>query len=115
MLRLALLITVVAACKQDKGPPCPQIVDHMLEVTKQQLPGHDDQMLGDRKQMIAECEKRNLSPAMRKCLMAAKTLAALGECRAKDAPRPPAPPPSGSAAPTPSGSAAPAPAPGSGG
>ena len=94
MLRFTLLLALVA-CKEDKGPSCPQVVDHMLEVTKQQLPGHDSQALGDRKQMIDECEKRKLSPAMRKCLMAAKTFAGLAECRAKDAP-----PPQPNAAPT---------------
>ena len=73
------------------------IVDHMLEVTKQQLPGHDSQELGYRAQMIAECEKRKVPASQRKCLVAAKTLADLAECRAKDKPTPTRPLPTGSA------------------
>jgi hypothetical protein len=105
MLRLALVVALVAACKkQDRGPACQQIVDHMLEVTKQQLPGHGDQPLGDRKQMIDECEKRELAPAVRTCLVAAKSLAELAECRAGAKPAPTgsaaAPPPTDRAAAT---------------
>ena len=100
MKRCVLLALVLVACKKEPaGPSCDKIADHMLEVTKQQMPGHAGMGdFGDRKGMIAQCEKRNLSAAMRKCLMAAKTFAALGECRAKDAPRPtPNAAPSGSA------------------
>jgi len=76
-----LLILVVAGCKKDPGPNCEQISDHMLDVTKQAMPGHDPSYLGDRKAMIAQCEKRNLTREMRICLMKATTLPALGECQ----------------------------------
>jgi hypothetical protein len=103
MSRAVLLAVLLVACKEDKGPPCPQIVDHMLEITKQQMPGHDPDSLGDKRSMIAECEKRKMAPSMRKCLMAAKTLAALSECRSKAKPVPTAPP-AGAPAPAPTGS-----------
>jgi hypothetical protein len=74
----------------------------MLEVTKQQMPGHAGMGdFGDRKGMIAQCEKRNLSAAMRKCLMTAKSLGDFADCQAKEKPAttapvpPPAMPPQG--------------------
>jgi hypothetical protein len=81
MKRLLLAIALFGCNKGDTGPACPQVVDHMLEVTKQQLTGHGNLELGNRKQMIETCEQRKLTPAQRNCMMAAKTLAALGECQ----------------------------------
>jgi hypothetical protein len=112
MRRFILLAALLVACKEDKGPPCAAVVDHMLDVTKQAMPGHDPGALGDRNAMIAQCEKRNMPPKMRKCLIAAKSLAGFAECqeKAKPAPTRPLPvEPTGSAtAPTPteSGSSA---------
>ena len=109
--RCSLIVLVVAGCKKEPPPPsCDQITDHMLEVTKQALPGHDPSELGDRKAMIAQCEKRNLTREQRNCLMKAATLPALGDCTPKNAvptktPANPAPSPSPPTAPT--GSASP--------
>jgi hypothetical protein len=80
MKRLVLAIALLGCGKPDSGPACPQVVDHMLEVTKQQLTGHGNLELGNRKQMIETCEQRKLTAAQRNCMMAAKTLTALGEC-----------------------------------
>lgn len=80
MKRLLVALALVG-CKADPGPACPQIVDHMLEVTKQQLTGHGNLELGNRKQMIDICEGRKLDATQRRCIMAAKTLAALAECQ----------------------------------
>src|SRR5512147_520566 len=90
---MLLALLAVAACKKsDPGPACGKLVDHMLEVTKQSMPGHDMQDFGDRKAMIDQCEKRNMSREMRNCLMAAKTLADLGDCQSKGkSATPPAP------------------------
>jgi hypothetical protein len=112
MRRFILLAALLVACKEDKGPPCAAVVDHMLDVTKQAMPGHDPAALGDRNAMIAQCEKRNMPPTMRKCLIAAKSLADFAECqeKAKPAPTRPLPsaepPPGSAAAPTESGSPA---------
>ena len=61
LTRCLLLVLVVAGCKKDPGPSCDKITDHMLDLTKQAMPGHDPSLLGDRKAMIAQCEKRNLT------------------------------------------------------
>ena len=85
VMRTLLLAALLVACKKEPPPPsCELISDHMLDVTKQALPGHDPSYLGDRKSMIAQCEKRNLTREMRNCLMKATTLPELGACQAKD-------------------------------
>jgi hypothetical protein len=108
----------------------------MLELTKQMMPGHDPESLGNRKQLVDECKSRKMSAATRRCLLDAKSFNDLASCRARDqktstptpppitpVPEPTRPLPTGSAAPVPSeaaptgtatpGSAAPV-APGSG-
>ena len=102
MRSLLLLAVLLVACKKDPPPPsCEQISDHMLDVTKQAMPGHDPSYLGDRKAMIEQCEKRNLTREQRNCLMKATTLPALGECTPKKAvpTKTPENPPAGSASP----------------
>jgi hypothetical protein len=75
-------LAALAACKDDPGPSCAQVTDHMLEVTKQMLAGHDGMgQLGDRKAMIAQCEQRNLTKQVRQCLMTAKDLDGFAACR----------------------------------
>jgi hypothetical protein len=107
--RCWLIVLVVAGCKKDPPPAsCEQISDHMLDVTKQAMPGHDPSYLGDRKAMIEQCEKRNLTREMRNCLMKATTLPALGECQGthkKPDPQPTRPLPTTPAPEAPAGSA----------
>jgi|SRR5882724_6343755 len=80
-MRFLLVLCLVACNKDDPGPSCTQVVDHVLEVTKQVLPGHETVgMTGDRKASIAQCEARKLPAAARKCLVAAKTLDGFGDC-----------------------------------
>ena len=70
-----LIILLLAACKSnaaDPGPSCDRIVDHMMEITKQQLAGHDAFGGDMRKQAITSCEQRKLSKEARVCLLAAK-------------------------------------------
>ena len=101
MVRLLLLAALLIACKkEDPGPPCGQIVDHMLEITKQQLVGHDTMQLGDRQQMIDQCEQRKLPRQARTCMMAAKSLTDLAGCQAQGKPTP-TPATGGASAPTP--------------
>jgi hypothetical protein len=121
MKRLVLLAALlVAACKKaESGPSCEQVVDHIMELMKQMMPGHDQGALGNHKQMVDQCVHNKMPAKMRSCLYAAKSFNELADCRPKDmkssTPSPPpvtptAPPPpgaTGSAAPeTPSGSAA---------
>jgi hypothetical protein len=109
---VALVIALggCASKKADPGPGCPAIVDHMLAVMKQGLTGHDAVDLGNRKQMIEQCEGRNMSAANRRCLVAAKDLTALAACTADRRAAPPALPPSPIAVPPTPRPAAPEPA-----
>lgn len=96
-LLAAALACSLAACAKAKpapDPTCDQVVDNMLAVTKQQLTGHGDLELGNRKVMIAQCEQRALTAAQRRCLATAKDLAAIAGCT-------PAKPASAAAAPGP--------------
>ena len=101
LLAVTVLVSSLTACstsksKPDPGPTCAQVVDNMLVVTRQQLTGHGDMELGNRKAMIAQCEQRALSADQRRCLVAAKSLDAIATCtpgKPRDgAPRTPPPP-----------------------
>ena len=89
MLRVVLAIAVLAVsgCAKSKKPAepvptCAQMTDHMLEITKQQLAGHGDLNLDTQRQgMVDQCEKRNMPPEARKCLMAASTMEAIAACQ----------------------------------
>jgi hypothetical protein len=81
MKRLVFALALLGCNKGDSGPTCAQVTDHMLEVTKQQLTGHGNLELGNRKQMIDVCEQRHLTAEQKRCIMSAKTLPALGDCQ----------------------------------
>lgn len=91
VLLLVLVLPFVAGCskKADNGPACPEVVDHMVIVMKEGLKGHESVNLGDRQQMITQCEQRKMSPSVRRCLATAKDLVALSSCRPATAPAPP--------------------------
>jgi len=82
MHRLAILaLFAFAACsKNDPGPTCDQVVDHMLEITKQVMLGHDSMDATIRKQALAQCQQRKLSKQARECIMAAKDSTSLVAC-----------------------------------
>lgn len=80
----ALVLVILVGCggKKDEGPPCDKVVDHMLEVTKQQLMGHEGANFNSqRKAMVAQCEQRNMTTEMRTCLLGAQTIADIAKCR----------------------------------
>lgn len=89
----ALLAVLVACSKSEPAPSCAQVMDHILEVSKQQIMGHGDMVLGQRDAMIAQCEARELSADKRRCLFAANTLDAIASCKAGDASAAPGPVP----------------------
>ena len=86
-MRYALAaLLVVAACggkKAADAPSCEKGVDSMLALTKQAMPGHGDMEMGNKKQMVAECEKRGLSDDQKRCIVAAKDLNGLAACTPK--------------------------------
>ena len=76
------LLLVLVACRDDPGPPCDKVVDHMNEVMKQQMPaGHDGMQANSRKTDIQFCEDKKFSKQMRQCLLAAKDIAGIAECQ----------------------------------
>src|SRR5512140_3969532 len=82
MRSLVLLLLLSGCSKKDSGPTCEQVVDHMLEVTKQQLMGHEEANLVSQKTaMVAQCEKRNMATEVRTCLMGAQTISDIAKCR----------------------------------
>ncbi len=105
-MRTLLLALLLVACKKDDpGPPCDKVVDHMLEVTKQVLSGHEGMMgLGDRKAMVQQCTQRNYTKQERQCLMQAKDLDGFADCRKTKVPAQLHPPPAPPAPPPPAGS-----------
>lgn len=97
-MRALLLVLTLAACSKkadtsDKGPACPEVVDHMVTVMRQGLTGHAGVDLGDRDQMIAQCEARRMSATERRCMATAKDLGQLASCRPKPAQPVPIPAP----------------------
>jgi hypothetical protein len=97
-----LILLLAASCQKHEdpgGPPCDQVVDHLLEVTKQSLLGHEALNVDLKKQMVQQCVDRKYSKQARECLLAAKDTADLAICNRERM---------GSAAPA-AGSAIPAP------
>ena len=70
----------LCACSKDKGPSCEQVTDHLLEIMKSSMAGHEGMPMGNRKQMIESCEKRDPAKAARECLMAARDMTAMANC-----------------------------------
>jgi hypothetical protein len=80
MATFVLSLSLVA-CSKPSGPTCEQITDHLLEIMK--APGGHEGMglgVGNRKQMIDSCEKRDPSKEARQCLMAAKDVTQMANC-----------------------------------
>jgi small lipoprotein (TIGR04454 family) len=82
LVPFVVLAALAAGCSKraDSGPPCDKVVDHLLEVTKQSLVGHEAMAADLKKQMVQQCVDRNYSQQTRECLMAAKDTAALTIC-----------------------------------
>ncbi|MBL0217942.1 MAG: hypothetical protein IPQ07_29190 [Myxococcales bacterium] len=69
--------------KADDGPSCDQVVDSMMAVTKQAMTGHGDMEVQNKKAMVDQCVARKMSADQRRCLVAAKDLAAIAACTPK--------------------------------
>jgi hypothetical protein len=81
-VRIAFAFVLAVACgsKADPVPSCAQVVDHMLDITKQQMAGRGGSDQNLRGQMVAQCEQRNMPAEARRCIAAANDVAALAEC-----------------------------------
>jgi len=93
MLRVALVAVLLAACHQDDpGPPCDQVVDHFIQVTRHGPPLGGTRALASRDTMITVCKQRHYDATTRRCLLAARDAAALARCGAGPAVTGPAAP-----------------------
>jgi hypothetical protein len=73
----------VAGCgkKEDPGPPCAKVADHVTEVVAKAYPGHADMMpAAAHKNWVASCETRKFTGKERRCMMDAQTPDALASC-----------------------------------
>ena len=87
----ALVLALVIACggkSESDAPSCAQVMDHILEITRNQLVGHGDEVKSQRAGMIKQCEDRNMAPDLRKCLFQAKTLDDIAKCQGTSTPKP---------------------------
>jgi hypothetical protein len=87
-VRLSMIVISLALCacggKKDEGPSCEAVTDHILAVTKQNLPGHENTNLGNqRKAMIDQCEKKQMPSEVRTCILGAKTISEIAKCRGR--------------------------------
>lgn len=85
MKRLAFVLLLAACSKkaaEDKGPTCAEVTDHVLEIARIAYPGHGDMGAnGNRQAQIEQCEARKVPAAERRCMIAAKSMEALAQCR----------------------------------
>jgi hypothetical protein len=107
--------------KDDPGPPCTKVAEHVNEIVTKAYPGHGEMMpTSSRQEYAASCEARKLTGKQRRCLLEAQSLEALATCLPKGDPggsKPPAPgaaPPAGAPPAAPPASGAPAVPPASG-
>ena len=85
----ALVLAMLLACggkAESDVPSCAQVMDHILEITRNQLVGHGDEVKSQRAGMVKQCEDRNMAPEIRRCLFQSKTLDDIAKCQGKSAP-----------------------------
>jgi hypothetical protein len=82
-MKIALVLLLLCACgKSEKVPTCAEVTDHVLGVVQVKYPGHGDMGAGgNRQDQINSCEARKMSAGERRCILAAKTMEAIAECR----------------------------------
>jgi hypothetical protein len=82
MKRLVFVLVLAACGKNEKAPTCAEVTDHVLEITRIAYPGHGDMgASGNREAQVQQCEARKLPAAERRCMMSAKSMEDLGQCR----------------------------------
>jgi hypothetical protein len=108
---IALVLALGCGKKDDAGPSCVQVADHVNEIATKAYPGHGEMMpAGSRKNYVAGCEARKLTGKQRRCMVEAQSMEALAACLPRDKaeePKPGAPPPPGAPAPAPATGAPP--------
>ena len=85
---IAVVLAFAPGCKgkEDPGPSCKEVTDHVYEVTRKAYPGHGDMMMGNPKADVARCEARKMSGAQRRCMLQAQSVEALAQCVPREKP-----------------------------
>lgn len=79
-MRLAWLVFLVACGSSESGPSCEQMVDHVIQVTKQATGKEPSPEVGDRATQIKKCTDRKIPAETRTCILAAPSLTAIADC-----------------------------------
>jgi len=91
MKRIALVFLLCAACSKkaaEKVPTCAEVTANMLKIMQTKYPGHGDMgAMGNREQLIQQCEARKIPATEKRCIVAAKTEDDLGQCRRASLPK----------------------------
>lgn len=67
--------------KEDPGPSCEKVAEHVNEVATKAYPGHSEMMpKGSRKAYVASCEARKLTGKQRRCMLEAQSMEAIAQC-----------------------------------
>ena len=76
------VVAALAACgsKEDPGPSCEALTDHLLAVMNASVAGHGGMQLANRKLMVQRCDEKHYDAKARRCMLAATTMAAAGAC-----------------------------------
>jgi hypothetical protein len=77
-MSLSLVIVAAVGCKKSEEATCAQVVDNMLVVTKEQVMRSGG--TPSKKNLIAECESRKLTPKQKTCMVKAVDLEQLAGC-----------------------------------
>lgn len=91
MLVAALSVPGVCGGKDDPGPSCEQLTDHLLSIMTGTVPGHAGMAMAPRQLMIQRCDEKHYAPQVRTCMMAATTMTAAGACSGEKPIAPPHP------------------------
>lgn len=76
---LALSLVTATGCGGDDGATCDKVVDHTLSI----MPEEFKSQMGDKKELIAQCEKKT-TPEGRECALKAKSMEDLMKCPRKE-------------------------------
>ena len=81
-IRCALVAVLAAACggKEDPGPTCEQLTDHLLGVMNGSVPAHGGMEMANKQLMVQRCDEKHYDAKTRTCMLAATTMVAAGAC-----------------------------------
>lgn len=81
LVAVAVALALAGCHKGDDGPSCGAVTDRMLALLGHQMADHEGLRGPKRGVMIDQCMKQELPASVRRCIVAAKTLADVAVCR----------------------------------